>query len=275
VPDFQLVLVLLTVVAGLGILARRLRLPQPIVLVVGGLLLGLVPAVPRVALPPDLVFLLFLPPLVYVAAFFTSIRDFRAQVWPISRLAIGLVLATMAGVAVAVHAALPELGWPAAFALGAIVSPSDAVAASAILRQLGVPRSIVTLLEGESLLNDATGLVVFRFAVVATVSGTFSIADAGIQLVLVSVVGIAIGLVVGWIVGRLRQHLFDPPVEITISLLTPYAAFLPADALGASGVLACLACGVYLGRRSQHIMDAETRLQGRAVWETLVFVLNA
>jgi CPA1 family monovalent cation:H+ antiporter len=273
-PAFQVVLGMLVAVAGLGILARHLGLPHPIVLVLGGLLLALVPGVPTLAVPPDLVFLLFLPPLVYIAAFNTSIRDFRAQARPIARLAIGLVLATIVGVAAAIHAVLPDLGWAAAFVLGAIVSPSDAVAATSILRQLGVPRSMITLLEGESLLNDATGLVAYRFAVAATVTGAYSLLDSAASFVLVGVAGVAIGLAVGWLVGRLRRQLNDAPVEITISLLTPFAAYLPADALGASGVLACVACGAYVGRQSGRIMEPSTRLQGRAVWEMLVFVFN-
>jgi len=272
--EIELVLGLLVVVAGLGIIARWLRVPYPIVLVIGGLLIGLVPNHPTITLAPELVFLLFLPPLLYIAAFFTSIRDFKHEAQPILRLAIGLVLATTAGVAIIVHQVLPDLGWPLAFALGAIVSPPDAVAATSIFRKLGMPRSTVTVLEGESLLNDATGLVAYRIAVAAAVSGSFSVLLTGTQLVFVAVAGVAIGLVVAWAIGVVRKRLQDPPVEITISLLTPYAAFLPADALGASGVLATVACGLYLGRQASRIMDAETRVQGRAVWEMVVFLLN-
>jgi CPA1 family monovalent cation:H+ antiporter len=272
--ELELVLGLMLAVAALGILARRLAIPYPIVLVLGGLVIGLFPIKQEIVLAPDLVFLLFLPPLLYVSAFFTSGRDFRSEVKPILRLAIGLVLATMLAVAVVVHALLPELGWPLAFALGAIVSPPDAVAATSIIRQLRVPRSIITVLEGESLINDATGLVAYRIAVGAAVTGAFSLAQTGTQFVFVSVAGIAIGLAVGWIVARVRQKLRDPPVEITISLLTPFAAYLPAETLGASGVLATVTCGLYLGRWAPRIMDADVRVQGRAVWETLVYILN-
>jgi CPA1 family monovalent cation:H+ antiporter len=272
--QIELVLGLLVVVAALGIAARLVKVPYPIVLVIGGLLIGLVPGLPVVVLQPDLVFLLFLPPLLYIAAFFTSVRDFKEQVQPILRLAVGLVLATTVVVAIIAHAFLPDLGWALAFALGAIVSPTDAVAATAIFRQVGVPRRLLTVLEGESMLNDATGLVTYRVAVAAAVGGSFSMTQAGLQFVFVSVLGIAIGLAVGWVIARVRKLLRDPPIEITLSLLTPYAAYLPAEAVGASGVLSVVASGVYLGRLAPRIMDADTRVQGRAVWDTLVFVLN-
>jgi monovalent cation/hydrogen antiporter len=274
VAQVELVLGLLVAIAALGLVAQRLKVPYPIVLVLGGLLIGLVPGLPEVVLEPDLVFLLFLPPLLYIAGFFTSVRDFKAQVHPILRLAVGLVLATTIGVAIIAHTLLPDLGWPLAFALGAIVSPPDAVAATAIFRQVGVPRRLLTVLEGESMLNDATGLVAYRIAVAAAVGAAFSMAQTGLQFVFVSLVGVAIGLAVGWVISRVRRKLRNPPIEITISLLTPFAAFLPADAVGASGVLSTVACGLYLGRQAPRIMDADTRLQGRAVWDTLVFLLN-
>jgi monovalent cation/hydrogen antiporter len=274
VHEVELVFGLLVAVAALGLLAKRIATPYPIVLVIGGLLIGLLPFQVSIHLEPEIVFLLFLPPLLYVAAFFTSIRDFRANAKPILSLAIGLVLATTAGVAIVAKALVPDLSWGAAFALGAIVSPPDAVAATTILRQLHVPRSVVTVLEGESLLNDATGLVAYRFAVAATLTGTFSIAESSLRFVYVAVVGVAIGLAVGFIVARLRYRLQNPPIEILISLLTPFAAYLPAETVGASGVLAAVACGLYLGRSAPRIMGAETRVQGRAVWDMLVFVLN-
>lgn len=270
----ELVLALLVAVAALATLAHRLGIPYPIVLVLGGLLIGLVPGLPDVQLAPDLVFLLFLPPLLYISAFYTSVRDFRAQARPIMSLAIGLVLATTVVVAVVVHAAIPGLGWAVAFTLGAIVSPPDAVAATAILRRLPVPRDIVTVLEGESLLNDAVGLVAFRVAVLAAVTGAFSPAQAIGSFVVVAVGGVAVGLAAGWVVARLRRPLHDPPVEITISLLTPFAAYLPAEVLGVSGVLATVAGGLYLGRQAPSLMEADTRVQARAVWETLVFLLQ-
>ncbi len=261
-------------VALLGIVARRLAIPYPIALVLGGLVIGFIPIHIDVVLAPELVFLLFLPPLLYISAFFTSARDFRAQATPILRMAVGLVLTTMLAVALIVHALLPEMGWPLAFALGAIVSPPDAVAATSIVRQMRVPRHLVTILEGESMINDATGLVAYRIAVAAALTGSFSILQTTTQFVFVSIVGVAIGLIVGLLIVRVRKTLNDPPIEITISLLTPFAAYLPAEAVGASGVLAAVACGLLVGRQSPRIMEAETRIQGRAVWETLIFVLN-
>jgi monovalent cation/hydrogen antiporter len=272
--EIELVLGLLVAVAALAMLAHRLSVPYPIVLVLGGLLIGFVPGLPDVQLAPDLVFLLFLPPLLYISAFYTSVRDFRAHARPILSLAIGLVVATTMVVAAVVHAAVPGLDWAVAFTLGAIVSPPDAVAATAILRRLPVPRGIVTVLEGESLLNDAAGLVAFRVALAAAVTGSFSATQAVGGFVLVGAGGVAVGLAVGWIVARLRRPLHDPPVEITISLLTPFAAYLPAEVLGVSGVLATVACGLYLGRQAPSLMEADTRVQGRAVWETLVFLLD-
>ena len=271
--EIELILGLLVAIAALAMLAHRLSVPYPIVLVLGGLLIGFVPGLPDVQLAPELVFLLFLPPLLYTSAFFTSVRDFRFHARPILSLAIGLVVATTVVVAAVIHAAVPGLDWAVALTLGAIVSPPDAVAATAILRRLPVPRVIVTVLEGESLLNDAAGLVAFRVALAAAVTGSFSATQA-VGGFVVGTGGVGVGLAVGWIVARLRRPLHDPPVEITISLLTPFAAYLPAEALGVSGVLATVACGLYLGRQAPSLMEADTRVQGRAVWETLVFLLD-
>jgi monovalent cation/hydrogen antiporter len=276
--EIELVLGLMVAVALLGIAARHLAIPYPIVLVLGGLVIGLVigllPFHVEVILAPELVFLIFLPPLLYIGAFNTSGRDFKANAEQILRLAVGLVLVTMLGVAAIVHTLLPDIGWALAFALGAIVAPPDAIAATSILRQMRVPRDIITILEGESLINDATGLVAYRIAVGAAVTGVFSVLQTPTQFVYASLAGVAIGLAVAWLIVRVRKKLRDPPVEITISLLTPFAAYLPAEAVGASGVLAAVACGLVMGRQAPRIMDAETRVQGRAVWETLVFLLN-
>jgi CPA1 family monovalent cation:H+ antiporter len=274
VHEIELVLALLVPIAALAVLARRIGVPYPILLVLGGLALGLVPGFPRIELAPDLIFALVLPPLLYVAAFFTSIRDFRANLRPIGSLAVGLVLATAAAVAVVFHTLWPDLPWAVAFALGAIVAPPDAVAATAVLQRLGAPRRLVSILEGESLLNDATALVAYQAAVAAVVTGAFSIEAASLRFVVVAVGGIVVGLIVAKVVGGLRERLHDPPVEILISLLTPIAAYLPAEQLGFSGVLAAVTAGLSLGRRRARIMDAETRLSGRAVWDMLVFVLN-
>ena len=208
--------------AGTAMLALvpKLRIPYPILLVLGGLALGFAPGLPEIDLPPDLVLVGVLPPLLYGAAFFTSLRDLRANVRPVGLLAVGLVLLTIVVVAVVAHAIVPGLPWAAAFVLGAVVSPTDPIAATAIMHRLGVPRRIVNIVEGESLVNDGTALVAYRFAVVAAVSGTFSLWEAGISFVLNVAGGIAVGLGVGWLVRQVRRRLDFPAAEVTVSLLT-------------------------------------------------------
>ena len=264
---------LLLAVAVLALLARRLHIPYPILFVIGGLLLGLIPKLPKVRLDPKLVFLFFLPPLLFPAALFTSWRDFRANLRPISLLAIGLVLFTTIAVALLAHHFM-DLPLAAGFVLGAIVSPPDAIAATAIADRLRVPRRIVTILEGESLVNDATALVAYRFAVVAVTTGSFSLASAGGQFFIVGLGGILIGLAVGWLAERFHKRVDDAPIEITVSLLTPFAAYLPAERLGVSGVLAVVTAGLYLGWRTPEITNFRTRLQGGPVWEMVEFLLN-
>jgi monovalent cation/hydrogen antiporter len=274
VHDTELVLALLVAVCVLALAARSARVPYPILMVLGGLVLAAIPAVPNVELAPELVFLLFLPPLLYIAGFEMSIREVRAQLTSILSLAVGLVLATIAAVAVAAHAFVPELSWPLAFTLGAIVSPPDAVAATALLRGLGVPRRVLTLLEGESLFNDATALIAYQTALAAAVSSVFSPSNAALQFVWAGAGGVIVGGVVAAIIARLRPRLHDPTVEITVSLLTPWAAYLPAEQLGVSGVLATVSAGLGLGWLAPRIMDSETRVRARAVWDMVVFVLN-
>ena len=262
-------------VAVLVTISRRIRVPYPVLLLLGGLIVGLIPGIPPLELDPDIVFLVVLPPLLYVSAFLTPIRDFRANLKNISSLAIGLV-AVSAGVVAAIAMALvPDMTWPLAAALGAIVSPPDAVAASAIAQRLAVPRRVVSILEGESLLNDATALTIYRAAIgAAAAAAAVSVVGSIASFVFVALGGILIGLVVGWIVTWVRTHLTDTPVEITVSLITPYAAYLPAELFGVSGVLAVVTAGLFLGRRSSRIMGSEARLAGRAVWESLVFLLT-
>ena len=277
----ELVLVsLLVAVAVLSAAARAVNVPYPIVLVIGGLVLGFLPGLPEAELEPELVLVLFLPPLLYSAAFFANLLDLREDLRPISMLAIGLVLATMCTVAVVAHALIDGLSWGAAFALGAIVAPTDPVAATAIARRLNVPRRVVTVLEGESLVNDGTALVCYRVAVAAAVGGTFSLFDAGLEFVLGAIGGIAVGVAVGWVIVEIRRRLDDVLVEITISLLSGYAAYLPAEALHPfgvhfSGVLAAVTVGIVVGWQAPQISSARMRLQGYAVWDTLVFLLNA
>jgi len=264
---------ILLAVAALALLARRLHIAYPILFVLGGLALALVPGVPPVHLNPELVFLFFLPPLLYPAALFTSWRDFRANLRPISMLAIGLVLLTTVVIAFLAHYFM-NLPWAAGFVLGAIVSPPDAIAATAIADRLRVPRRIVTVLEGESLVNDATALVAYRFAIAAVVTGSFSLSHAGIKFLIVCFGGILLGLFVGRLAEWFHKRVQDAPIEITVSLLTPFAAYLPAERLGISGVLAVVTSGLYLGWRLPEITDFQTRLDARPVWDTVEFVLN-
>src|SRR2546429_2333242 len=270
-----LVLGLLVAVVALAIIAPRLHIPYPILLVLGGLLLGFVPGLPRFTLDPDVVFLLFLPLLLSSSAWQTSWRDFHANLRPISLLAFGMVLLTTIVVAVVVHVLIPGLPWAVAFVLGAIVSPTDAVAATAIAQRLGIPQRIVTILEGESLVNDATGLVAYRFAVAAVVTGVFSLGEASLQFVVVSVGGIALGLAAGWSLSYVHRWLDNPPLEITVTLLTPYAAYLLGEeVLHVSGILAIVTIGLYLTWRAPTFFSSGARLQAEAVWEILNFLLN-
>ena len=264
---------LLVAIVALATIATRLRIPYAVLLVVGGLVLGFVPGLPRIMLDPVLILVLFLPPLIYSSAWLTSWREFRANLRPILLLAIGLVLVTTIIIAVVAHA-IAGLSWPVAFVLGAVVSPTDAVAASATAKLLGLARRIVTVIEGESMVNDATGLLVYRFAVAAVVTGSFSLWQASLQFVVVGLGGLLIGLVLGWPVAWLHRHLDDAPIEITITLLTPYAAYLVANAFQVSGVLAVLSAGLYLSRQSSRFFSSNTRLQANAVWNVLVFLLN-
>jgi monovalent cation/hydrogen antiporter len=266
---------LLVAVAGLGALARVLSVPYPIVLVVGGALLGFIPGMPTVRLDPNIVLVVFLPLLVYGAAFFANLGDIRSNLRSITLSSVGLVLVTMAAVAVVAHTAISGLSWAAAFALGAIVSPTDPLAGAAIMRRLELPRRVISAIEAEGLFNDATALVCYRVAVAAVVSGSFSMLDAGWKLLAGAVGGVAIGLAVGWIIAELRARTNDAQTSVTISLFSGYAAFIPANAIGASGVLAAVSTGLYMGIRGPSIIPARIRLQGMFVWEMLDFILNA
>lgn len=275
----ELILALLAVATGLGVLARQLRIPYPIMLVVVGLLLSLQPWAPDVALDPSIVFLLFLPPLLYAGAFRTEWPEFREQLRAISLLAIGLVLFTTVLVAIAAHHWV-GLPWASAFVLGAIVSPPDAVAAIAVTQRLRVPRLIVTILEGESLVNDASALVVLRMAVGAVVAGAFSAWEAGAGFFTVAAGGIGIGLVGGWGAVHLltwlnRNNLADSKLTTTITLLVPYAVYLPAEHLHVSGVLAAVSAGLWVGNRCERVFSADLYQEARAVWEWIEFLLNS
>jgi CPA1 family monovalent cation:H+ antiporter len=261
-----------TVLAGV---ARRVGLPSPVVLVLCGLLVGLLPGLPSVRLEPDLVFFIFLPPLLYGAGFNSSPRDLRAQARRIGILAIGLVAATTAAVALAVHAVVPGFGWPEAFVLGAVLAPTDPVAAVAVLQRLRVAPQLAAIIEGESLVNDGVGLVLYRVAVAATVSGTFSVLDGATQLVLTGAGGVLVGLAVGVLIGALRGRIDDAPIEISLSLFTPYAAYIASEALGVSGILAAVTVGLYLGARTEGLFSPNARIEAQGFWNTLLFILES
>src|SRR5947209_5536231 len=265
---------LLVAIAGFGALARRLSIPYPIVLVIGGVLFGFIPGVPTVRLNPDVVLVVFLPILVYGAAFFANLGDLKQNLRGLTMVSVGLVLATMTAVAVVAHA-LIGIPWAAAFALGAVVSPTDPLAAGVIMRGLDVPRRLVSAVEGEGLFNDATALVAYRVAVGAVVAGSFSLGHATLALLADAAGGIAIGLAVGWIITEVRKRTPDPQISVTISLVSGYAAFVPANAVGASGVLAAVTTGIYMGIRRPSIIPARVRLQGFFTWDILDFIINS
>lgn len=268
------VLVILVAVAGLLIASQFIRVPYPILLVLGGLGLAFFPDLPEVELEPEVVLVAVLPPLLYSAAYFTPLRELRRNVKPITALAIGLVLATMVGVACVAHAAL-DFGWAEAFVLGAIVSPTDPVAATAIAHRLNVPNRIVAIIEGESLINDGTALVAFKFAVAAVVTGTFSLVSATGDFFVTVIGGIAVGIAVGAAIAWVRRRINEPPVEVTIALFSGFFGYLPAEALGVSGVLAAVTVGIYMGRLTSVLTTPTTRIQGQAVWEIVQFLLNS
>jgi CPA1 family monovalent cation:H+ antiporter len=272
--DTLVLLGLLVGVGGLVALSPMTRVPYPIFLVLGGLVLGLVPGLPTITLRPEYVLVGVLPALLYASAFFTSLRDLRSNMRSIGLLSIGLVAATVLTVALVAHAWV-GLPWGAAFVLGAVVAPTDPLAASAIFERLGIPRRLVTLVEGESLVNDATALVAYRVAVGAVVSGTFSAWDLGQGFIVAVAGGLAVGLVVGYLVRMARKRMDNPPAEVTLALLTGYLAYLPAELLGASAVLAAVTAGVYLGWHTPELTTPESRLTNDAVWRILQFILNA
>src|SRR3984885_6639478 len=272
----QLVLLLLLLfVAAFAMLARKLQTPYPIVLVIAGLLLGFVPGIPRITLEPDLIFLVVLPPLLYAAAWVTSWRDFFYNLVSISMLAFGLVGFTVLGVALAGPWLFPGFDWRVGFVLGGAVATTDAIAATSIAKRIGLPKRIVDLLEGESLINDATGLLALEFATAMVVEGQTPTVGAGtLRLLYLTFIGIGSGLIIARIVEWFEHRIDDGPIEIAISILVPYAAYLTAEAIHASGVLAVVAAGLYLGRKSSEFFSPSVRLQARAVWDSLPFVLN-
>lgn len=270
----QITVIVLICAVALCWAARRFHFPYPIALVIGGGVLGFIPLVPRLPFDPELILVLVLPPILYQAAALTSWRDFVASIRTISLLAIGLVGVTTLAVGAALKLLIPDIPWAVAFAFGAIVSPPDAVAATAILSRMNIPRRVVTVLEGESLVNDASGLVLYKFAVAAVLTGTFSLLDASAQFAGVAVGGIALGILTGQVFIIIHRRLGDVFIEVLTSMLAPYVAYVFAESLHASGVLAVVAAGLVRGRHAPEIVSAEMRIVSRSMWNVMVFLLN-
>jgi Na+/H+ antiporter len=275
VGDLQIFLAALFIsAAGLNAAANWLNVPYPITLVIGGLLIGLIPGIPDLQLDPDLVLLVFLPPLLYSSAFFSDLRTLRNDARVIALNSIGMTLATAGVVGVIAHEVM-NLPWAVSLALGAIVSPTDPAAATAVMRRVGAPRRLVNILEGESLVNDAAALVAYKVAVAVAIGESVSTSHTVLSFFVDVAGGAAIGVVVGWVIAEVRKRVNDVNTELTISLFSAYGAFIPADQLGVSGVLAVVACGLVLGFRAPEIASPESRMQGYAMWSILTFLINA
>lgn len=268
-------LFLLVFIVAFGLFSRKIGIPYPIVMVVGGLLVSLVPGVPSVTLHPDLIFLVVLPPLLYAAAWTTSWRDFRYNLVSILFLAFGLVGFTVLGVSLAAPHVFPGFDWRLGLMLGAVVAPTDAIAATTIAKRIRLPRRIVDILEGESLVNDASGLLALQFATTIVVQRQIpGLSSAVLDFVWLVAGGIGLGLVTGWMVERAERRIDDAPIEITLSILVPYAVYLAAEKIHASGVLAVVSCGLLLARGSAKFFSPGVRIQIWSVWEALTFILN-
>ncbi|MBL7858391.1 MAG: Na+/H+ antiporter [Cyclobacteriaceae bacterium] len=273
--NIAIIIILLAVVTALAEITDKIKIPYPILLVLAGIGIGLFPGLPHITLDPDVVFLIFLPPILYAAAWTTSWADFKAAKRPITLLATGCVIFTTCAVAWIAHLFIPDLGWPEAFVLGAIISPPDAIAATSATKGLGVPKRVITVLEGESLVNDATGLIAYKYAVAAVVTGAFSLWHAGLQFFLVAGGGIAFGLALGWVFQWIHKITPDnPTTDTTLTFLSPFIAYLVAESMHLSGVLAVVACGLFLSRKSSEIFSKQTRLQATGSWNTVIFILN-
>lgn len=273
--NVTIIILLLFGIAFIGILSNRYRFPFPIVLVLCGVIISLIPGIPVIELRPDIVFVIFLPPLLYGAAWNTSWHDFKANIRPIGLAAIGLVLFTTLLVAWAAHLLIPGMDWPTAFLIGAIVSPPDAVAATAVTKGLGLNPRIIAILEGESLLNDASGLVAYKYALAAITAGNFVLWEAGLNFLVIAIAGIAIGLGLGYIMYQVhKRFVCDPVVEVTFTFLTPFAAYLLAEHFHFSGVLAVVTTGLYLSFRSSVMFTHQSRIMAYAVWDVVIYILN-
>jgi len=273
--NITIVILLLAIITALAEVADRVRIPYPILLVLVGIGVSLVPGLPVITLESDTVFLLFLPPVLYSAAWSTSWPDFKAASRAISLLAIGCVLFTTTLVEVVAHYFIPGFGWPESFVLGAIISPPDAVAASEATKGLGIPRRVTTILEGESLVNDATGLIAYKYGIAAAASGTFIFWLASINFFYVAIVGILVGLKLGQLFKWIHKITPDNPVNDTaLTFIAPYTAYLLAEQIHVSGVLSVVTCGLFLSWNSSEIFKHQSRLSAWSVWETVIFILN-
>lgn len=271
----EVIILLLTVITLLSVVAEKLKISYPILLVLCGLGIGLIPGLPKVQLGHEVVFLIFLPPLLYFSAWGMSYKDFKAAKRPITLLAVGLVFFSTTAIAVVAHFLIPELSWELAFILGAIVSPPDAVAATSVTKGLGIPKRIITILEGESLVNDASGIIAYKYAVAAVMTGKFVLWQASLEFALVAFAGIAIGICVAYIMAWVHNHTPDDYLlDTSLTLLTPYIAYIVAEKFHFSGVLAVVTAGILLSWKSSEFLSHQTRIKSTSVWETINFILN-
>lgn len=270
----ELSLVLLLIATLVSGLAPRLKLPAEVIMVFGAAALSFVPGVPEVSLDPNIVLQVFLPPILFAAAYFTSWRDFKQNLRPISLLAVGLVLFTTLLVAIALKFLVPWVPWAYAFILGAIVSPPDASSAAAITKKLGVPRRLVTILEGESLINDASALVIYKFALVAALTGTFSLPEAVGRFVWLAAGGASVGFLVSWVSFETLRRIRDVSAQVMLSFLTAFASYLLAEHLGFSSVISAVVGGLYYGRQVPELASAELSVDALAAWKSLLFIIN-
>lgn len=272
---FSIVIFILAVLVSLSALIEKIRIPHPVFFVVAGLAIGFIPVLPSLILDPEVVFVIFLPPLLYDAAFRTSWHDFKSNIRPITTLAVSLVFFTTISVAIVAHYFIPGFTWPLAFLLGAIISPPDAVAATGIIKGLGLNKRVITILEGESLVNDASALIAYRYAMIAVTTGSFIFWQAGLQFLLITVGGVAVGIFLGHLLVIAHKKItHNPVVETALTLLTPFISYLTAEQLHISGILSVVSTGLYISWHSHEIFSYQTRMRARDVWDTLIFVLN-
>jgi CPA1 family monovalent cation:H+ antiporter len=265
----------MAILVGLNSIAAKFKLPYPILLVISGLIIGIIPELPNIQLNPSIVFLIFLPPLLYEAAYNTSWHNFKRLKRPILFLAIGLVIFTTVGVATVAHYVIPGFTWPLSFLLGALVSPPDAVAATSITKYVRLPKHVITILEGESLINDASALIIYRYALIAVTGGqAFTLSEVSLQFMIVAGSGVFIGIVVAYAVGYIHRSIENPTTETTISLITPFVAYVIAEIFDVSGVLAVVSAGIFLAWQSPEILSFQTRFKIKGFWDIVIFLLN-